>query len=146
MSDLVRFGVAMERALLSRFDERIAARGYENRSEALRDLVRRDLTRADSERGSVATATISAVWSSPPSEARSGAPLCRAAPGVTMLASMVTPIDESRTLEVMVVFGAEPALAELTGRISALRGAMACELSIATVGPDGRPDGRGEPR
>ena len=38
MSDLVRFGVAMDRALLKQFDDRIAARGYENRSEALRDL------------------------------------------------------------------------------------------------------------
>ena len=45
MSDLVRFGVAMDRTLLAEFDRRIAARGYENRSEALRDLIRADLTR-----------------------------------------------------------------------------------------------------
>ena len=46
MSDLVRFGVALDRALLAAFDDRITARGYENRSEALRDLVRADLTKA----------------------------------------------------------------------------------------------------
>ena len=39
MSELVRFGVAMEKALLFEFDRRIATQGYENRSEALRDLV-----------------------------------------------------------------------------------------------------------
>lgn len=137
MSDLVRFGVAMDRALLAEFDERIAARGYENRSEALRDLVRRDLTRAQSERGASLTGTISAVWSTDLGESRSGAPLCQSTSGVRFLAALVTPIDESRTLEVMVVCGAEPTLAELTGRISALRGAASCELSIATTGPTG---------
>ena len=35
MSDLVRFGVAMERELLADFDRRIAERGYENRSEGI---------------------------------------------------------------------------------------------------------------
>ena len=43
MAALLRFGVAMERTLLERFDELIVRRGYENRSEALRDLVRKEL-------------------------------------------------------------------------------------------------------
>lgn len=39
--DLVRFGVAMDRALLKRFDKFVANRGIAtNRSEAVRDLVR----------------------------------------------------------------------------------------------------------
>ena len=39
--DLVRFGVAMDRALLKRFDTYVANRGVAtNRSEAVRDLVR----------------------------------------------------------------------------------------------------------
>jgi CopG family nickel-responsive transcriptional regulator len=43
MSSLERFGVSMEDELLTRFDELIAARGYGSRSEAIRDLVRREL-------------------------------------------------------------------------------------------------------
>ena len=62
MSDLVRFGVAMDRALLSEFDRRIAARGYENRSEALRDLVRADLTRAAWSEGATVAATLTVVY------------------------------------------------------------------------------------
>lgn len=39
--DLVRFGVAMDRGLLKRFDSYVASRGIAtNRSEAVRDLVR----------------------------------------------------------------------------------------------------------
>src|SRR3954471_15862325 len=62
MSDLVRFGVAMDRALLAEFDNRIAARGYENRSEALRDLIRADLTRAAWDQGGHVAATITVVY------------------------------------------------------------------------------------
>ena len=66
MSDLVRFGVAMERELLQEFDRRIAAKGYENRSEALRDLVRADLVRAAWDGGAQITATLTQIGVTPP--------------------------------------------------------------------------------
>lgn len=43
MSELVRFGVSLEKPLLERFDALIRERQYTNRSEALRDLIRREL-------------------------------------------------------------------------------------------------------
>jgi CopG family nickel-responsive transcriptional regulator len=43
MSQLCRIGVAIDADLLQRFDQLIAQRGYANRSEAFRDLIRRDL-------------------------------------------------------------------------------------------------------
>jgi len=39
-SRLMRFGVSMEDNLLAKFDELCAARGYKNRSEAIRDMTR----------------------------------------------------------------------------------------------------------
>ena len=44
---LVRFGVAMESSLLERFDASLSAKGYANRSEALRDLIRAHLIEQD---------------------------------------------------------------------------------------------------
>lgn len=38
--ELNRFGVSMDSGLLQRFDEHIQEKGYTNRSEAIRDLVR----------------------------------------------------------------------------------------------------------
>lgn len=38
--ELERFGVSMDEELLEAFDEQIARAGYQNRSEAIRDLVR----------------------------------------------------------------------------------------------------------
>jgi CopG family nickel-responsive transcriptional regulator len=46
MSDLIRFGVSAEEDLLESFDRLASRRGYGNRSEALRDLMRDALVQA----------------------------------------------------------------------------------------------------
>ena len=43
MSELSRIGVAIDSDLLEKFDRLIARRGYTNRSEAFRDLIRDEL-------------------------------------------------------------------------------------------------------
>lgn len=43
MSELVRFGVSIDRDLLENYDRLISERGYATRSEALRDLIREAL-------------------------------------------------------------------------------------------------------
>lgn len=43
MADLSRIGVAIDSELLEQFDSLIAKRGYTNRSEAFRDLIRNEL-------------------------------------------------------------------------------------------------------
>ena len=40
LSDIIRFGVSIDEALLENYDRFIADRGYATRSEALRDLIR----------------------------------------------------------------------------------------------------------
>ena len=58
MGDLSRIGIALDSDLLKRFDRSIAGRGYTNRSEAFRDLIRDRLV---SERTSAPTQ----LWSAP---------------------------------------------------------------------------------
>jgi len=43
MGDLSRIGIALDSDLLAKFDALIEARGYTNRSEAFRDLIRAEL-------------------------------------------------------------------------------------------------------
>ncbi|HAP34426.1 MAG TPA: nickel-responsive transcriptional regulator NikR [Bacteroidetes bacterium] len=43
MKKLVRFGISMEQDLLDTFDHLISHKGYSNRSEAIRDIVREKL-------------------------------------------------------------------------------------------------------
>ena len=40
MADLTRFGISIDARLLDRFDQMIGDKGYVNRSEAIRDLIR----------------------------------------------------------------------------------------------------------
>jgi CopG family nickel-responsive transcriptional regulator len=44
MAQIERIGVSLDKELLSMFDELIAGQGYKSRSEAIRDLVRRQLS------------------------------------------------------------------------------------------------------
>ncbi len=44
MAQLERIGVSLDKELLSMFDKLIAEQGYQSRSEAIRDLVRRQLS------------------------------------------------------------------------------------------------------
>ncbi|MEO7659493.1 MAG: nickel-responsive transcriptional regulator NikR [Pyrinomonadaceae bacterium] len=49
MAGLSRFGVSVEDELLAEFDKLIGSQGYQNRSEALRDLMRDALIRSKTE-------------------------------------------------------------------------------------------------
>jgi len=40
---IIRFGVSLDKILLERFDSLIERKGYSNRSEAIRDLIRDSL-------------------------------------------------------------------------------------------------------
>jgi CopG family nickel-responsive transcriptional regulator len=128
MSDLVRFGVAMDRALLSEFDRSISARGYENRSEALRDLIRVDLTRAAWDAGAVVAATLTLVYRRHASDAVSR--VCDDGRG-HIAASLRVGLDAQRSLEVLAVRGRASELAALAGHLAGTRGVLTCELTLA---------------
>jgi CopG family nickel-responsive transcriptional regulator len=44
MAQIERIGVSLDKGLLSKFDKLIAGQGYKSRSEAIRDLVRKQLS------------------------------------------------------------------------------------------------------
>lgn len=59
MNDLYRFGISLEKNLIEAFDKHIERQNYRNRSEAIRDLIRKELSQqAVSEGGTVAGAII----------------------------------------------------------------------------------------
>ncbi len=59
-----RFGISIDDSLLKRFDKLIAEKGYPNRSEAIRDLIRDNLVKEDWEAGTKETVgTITLVFS-----------------------------------------------------------------------------------
>ena len=60
MAQLERIGVSLDKELLLMFDDLIAKQGYQSRSEALRDLVRRQLS--EEQLGDPKTKAVAAVF------------------------------------------------------------------------------------
>lgn len=131
MSDLVRFGVAMDRTLLEAFDRRIAARGYENRSEALRDLVRADLARADWERGARVAATLTVVYDRHSRDLPARIAEVEEEHPRLVACGLRMHLDEGRALEVMTLVGVAADLQGFAGRVAGMRGVLTCEMTLA---------------
>ncbi|MFA5514014.1 MAG: ribbon-helix-helix protein, CopG family [Sphaerochaetaceae bacterium] len=62
MSNLIRFGVSMEKELVTLLDKYTEKRQFPNRSETIRSLVREKLIKEDTDNLSVATATVSLIF------------------------------------------------------------------------------------
>ncbi|MBK8256879.1 MAG: nickel-responsive transcriptional regulator NikR [Polyangiaceae bacterium] len=136
MSDLVRFGVAMERSLLNEFDERIATQGYENRSEALRDLVRDYLVRAAWEAGAHVIATLTIVFRADARDAVARISEVELNASLGVVATLRVPLDEARALAVLTVRGRAADLGALAGNIGGMKGVLSCELTLAATTTD----------
>ncbi|WP_437492845.1 nickel-responsive transcriptional regulator NikR [Sorangium sp. So ce1014] len=133
MSDLVRFGVAMDRALLAEFDRRITAQGYENRSEALRDLVRADLTRAAWDEGAEVAATLTVVYAPEVRELVQRISALEEQHAGSVVSSLLVRLDEGRVLQVMVLKGRGAALSGLAGQLAGAKGVLSCALTPAAA-------------
>ncbi len=63
MGELSRIGVAIDSGLLEKFDHLISARGYTNRSEAFRDLIRDELVDTAAQRpDAIVVGTVTMVY------------------------------------------------------------------------------------
>jgi CopG family nickel-responsive transcriptional regulator len=133
MSDLVRFGVAMDRTLLEQFDRSIGARGYENRSEALRDLVRADLARAAWDRGATVAATVTLVYNRHVRDVVLRLTELESEHEKNVVSSLHVGLDRARALEVLAVRGRSSELGALAGKLAGTRGVLACELTLAAA-------------
>jgi CopG family nickel-responsive transcriptional regulator len=62
MSSLIRTGISLNRELLERFDRMIEQKGYSNRSEAIRDIVRAHFVEEDVVSNKAVVATLTLVY------------------------------------------------------------------------------------
>ena len=62
MSELVRFGVSLDKALLEKFDRLIRGKQYTNRSEAFRDLIRQELVKEEWEQDQEVVGAVTIIY------------------------------------------------------------------------------------
>jgi len=134
VAELVRTGISLERKLLEMFDRAILKKGYKNRSEAIRDLVRDYAVAEDvaEDRPVVGTLTMVYDHHRPGLSER----LIRAqhhAHGQVLAATHVH-LDHRNCLEVVIMKGRSSELRHTADQILSLRGVKHGKLVFTTQG------------
>jgi CopG family nickel-responsive transcriptional regulator len=118
---LVRFGVAMEKALLDHFDVIVADRGV-SRSEVLRDLVRAEVVRVQVARGGPAVATLTLVYDHHVRDLTEKLTEFQHQLGDQVRSTLHMHLDEHRCMEVIVMRGRSDELQRVADQLLATRG------------------------
>ena len=135
MSDLSRIGVAIDSDLLRKFDHLIARRGYTNRSEAFRDLIRDELVEKAWERpDSPVVGTVTLVYD------HHVRLLNEKLTGMqhdffhNILSTLHVHLDHDNCLEVLVVRGKAVAVKKIAEALISTKGVKHGRLTITSTG------------
>ena len=119
-----RFTISLDDHLAHEFDELIAARGYDNRSEAVRDLLRAELERQRQQRGGSAfcVASLSYVYNHHQRDLAERMTALQHEHHPVHVATMHVHLDHDHCLETVVLRGATAAVQAFAGAAVAERG------------------------
>ena len=136
MAQLSRTGVSLEEDLLHQFDHLIARRGYANRSEAIRDLIREAILSETVATNKPVVGTLTLVYdhhvpnlSQKLTEVQHGA-------GAMILAATHVHLDHNYCLEVIIMKGRSKDLQAVADGMLALRGVELGKLVLTNSGKD----------
>lgn len=131
MSKVTRTTLAIGRKLLGEFDRWMAQRGYANRSEAVRDLIRSALVAAEWEDpGARVVATLSIIYEHERRELAQQLTELQHAQHHAILCSQHVHLDHQNCLEVIIMQGTARQLRRITDAISATKGVKAGKLTL----------------
>ena len=137
MGEVVRFGVSLDEGLLEKFDQLIARKGYTNRSEAIRDLIRDSLVQAEWEVGGGETiGTITIVYSHHTREISDTLAHLQHRYYTSIVSTTHIHLDEHNCLEVLIVREKGEEIKEISDRLIGARGVKHGKLSLTTTGKD----------
>lgn len=132
-----RFGVSIEDGLLRKFDRLLAGKGYQSRSEAIRDLIRDVLVSEEWEEGTMETAgTITLVYSHDTRELTERLTDLQHRHHAAIMSTMHLHLDGHTCLEVLVVKGKGSEIRKVADRLIGTKGVIHGKLSLATTGKE----------
>jgi CopG family nickel-responsive transcriptional regulator len=136
MADLVRTGLSLERDLLEKFDKSIVKRGYQNRSEAVRDLIREHLVSEEGDKNAMIAATLTMVYDHHRPNLTERLTEIQHQAHAQVLAATHVHLDHHNCLEVVIMKGPSAALRSIADQILSLRGVKHGKFVITTTGKD----------
>lgn len=129
-----RFSISMEDDLLGKFDRHLKERGYSNRSEAVRDLVRKALIDEEWSAGEEVIGVITLVFDHHQRKLQDKLTELQHDHHDMIISSTHVHLDHHNCLEVIIVKGESGAVRELANRLKATRGVKSSELASASTG------------
>ncbi len=130
-----RFGISLDSLLLKRFDSLITRKGYPNRSEAIRDLIRESLVREEWEYGDRETVgAITIVYSHDTRELTDTLTDIQHHYHTSVISSLHVHLDHHNCLEVIIVKGKGKEIRKIADRLTGTKGVKHGKLSLATTG------------
>lgn len=134
MADLVRTGLSLERQLLERFDRVIARKGYQNRSKAIRDIIREQIVEEEIDENKVVAATLTLVYDHHRPNLSEKLTEVQHHAGGAVLAATHVHLSDDYCLEVVIMKGRSGDLRSLGDHILSLRGVKHGRLVITSTG------------
>jgi CopG family nickel-responsive transcriptional regulator len=134
MKALSRTGISIESELLAQFDRLIADRGYENRSEALRDLIRESLVSKAADNNEVVVGTLTMVYDHHRPNLTQKLTEAQHHSHGKVLAATHVHLDDDYCLEVIIMKGRNKEIRNLADRMLSLRGVKNGKLVLTTTG------------
>ncbi len=134
MDKLKRFGVSIEKKLLERFDKYVRGGNYRNRSEALRDLIRKELVdRQWTEGNEEVAGAIIIVYNHHQKELMDNLVNIQHDYGNIIISSQHVHLDHDTCLEIVVVKGRIDEVFKLEERLKAAKGVKHASLAKSTL-------------
>jgi CopG family nickel-responsive transcriptional regulator len=135
MSSVERIGVSLDRELLEAFDRLVARRGYDNRSEAIRDLIRDRLVENQwDEGGGESVAAVSIVYDHHSSDLSRRLTALQHDTYLTVLSTVHFHLDHHNCLEIIVLKGEVAELRRIADRLTTLKGVKVGRVSYLSTG------------
>jgi CopG family nickel-responsive transcriptional regulator len=135
MSELSRIGVAIDSDLLKKFDHLIASRGYTNRSEAFRDLIREELVQRTWERPeSNVVGTVTLVYDHHVRLLNEKLTDLQHSHFHQILSTLHVHLDHDNCLEVLVVRGKAAAVKKIADALISTKGVKHGRLTLTSTG------------
>ncbi len=133
---LKRFSISLEEDLLEKFDRYIQERSYENRSEAIRDLIRRSFVKDEWEGDKEVIGVISIIYDHHMRRLQDRITEAQHDYHHQITSTTHVHVDHSNCLEVVIVRGKAKKVKELSEKLGALRGVKHISLSMSSTGED----------
>ncbi len=135
MGKTVRFGLAMDDELLSKFDKLISGKGYANRSEAVRDLIRNELVESEWESDeNVTVGTITLVYNHEVKDLSDKLTDLQHQLHDSVISTLHVHLDAHNCLEVLVVKGPAKDVKKMADHIIGTKGVKHGRLTMSTSG------------